>query len=44
MQRKELEMSGGTVGSVGARLQLSGLAGNLQMQAEGYGFGSDLKR
>lgn len=44
MQRKELEMSGGAVGSVGASLQLSGLAGNLQMQAEGCGFQSDLKR
>lgn len=44
MLRRELEMSGGAVDSVGASLQLSGLADNLQMQAEGCGLQSDLER
>lgn len=37
-------MSGGVVGSIATSLQLSGLAGNLQMLAEGCGFQNDLER
>lgn len=44
MQRRELEMSGGVVGSIGTSLQLSDLAGNLQMHVEGCGFQNDLER
>lgn len=35
MPRREVEMRGGVVGSVGTSLQLSDLAGNLQMHVEG---------
>lgn len=34
-ERREVEMRGGVVGSVGTSLQLSDLAGNLQMHVEG---------